>query len=187
MRKNSSSLPSAAMVVALVALVVALGGTGYATTHLGARGAASSTHPTKAQTKVFKELAKKVTVANAANAKALDHAAASAYQRSSKLMFATINTGVHPTIARGRGATGVKLLDPPTGGEYDVRFDRPIGNCTWVATEGPGSASPADAQFAVVRADNITTHPNTVLVILYDGFSDNETVGQGFHIIVACP
>jgi hypothetical protein len=184
MRKNSSSLPSAAMIVALVALVVALGGTGYAATHVRA---ASGKKPTAAQTRVFKELAKKVTVANAANAKALGHIRASSYQRTSKLMFATVNTGIHPTIARGRGATGVKYLDPPTGGEYAVRFDRPIGHCTWVATAGPGTGNPADAVFAVVRAQDLTADPNSVMVILYNGFSDNEFIGQGFHLMVACP
>jgi hypothetical protein len=181
MRKNSSSLPSAAMVVSLVALVVALGGTGYAATHVRTGG----THPTAAQTRVFKELAKKITVANAANAKALGHIPPGSYQRTSKLMFATVNTGTHPTIARGRGATGVTNLD--SGGEYAVSFNRPIGKCTWVATAGPGTANPADAVFAVVRAQNLTANPNSVMVILYNGFSDNEFIGQGFHLIVACP
>jgi hypothetical protein len=184
MRKNSSSLPSAAMIVAIVALVVALGGSGYAATHVRA---SSTKKPTAAQTRVFKQLAKKITVANAANAKALGHLPPGAYQRTSKLMFATVNTGVHPTIARGRGATGVANLDPPTGGEYAVRFDRPIGGCTWVATAGPGNASPADAVFAVVRAQNLKSNPNSVMVILYTGFADNEFIGQGFHLIVACP
>jgi len=180
MRKNSSSLPSAAMIVALVALVVALGGSGYAATHVRA-----SSKPTAAQTRVFKELAKVVTVANAANAKALGHVPPGSYQRTSKLMFATVNTGANPTIARGRGATGVTNLDG--SGEYAVSFNRPIGNCTWVATAGPGTANPADAVFAVVRAQNLTANPNSVMVILYNGFSDNEFIGQGFHLIVACP
>jgi hypothetical protein len=68
-------------VVALIALFVALGGTGYARTQLAAR------RDTASDTKLFKKLAKK------------------------QILFATVKTGLSPTIARGRGATAVTNLD----------------------------------------------------------------------------
>jgi hypothetical protein len=171
------------MIVSVIALIVALGGTGYATTHLDhSRGS----RPTAAQTKLFKQLAKKIEVANAANAvnaKKLDHLAASAFEQKSHLMFASINPGATPTIAHGSGVTSVKNIDASTGGFYAVTFDRRITNCTWIATAGPAGNSAADTNIVDVRG---TTGPRTVAVVDYESY-ETEGPGQGFHILVACP
>jgi hypothetical protein len=98
-------------------------------------------------------------------------------------LFATVKTGLSPTIARGRGATAVTNLD--SDGEYAVTFNRSVANCTWVATSGPGNASPADAVLAVVRG--VKSNPNQVQVNLFTSFSDTEFIGQGFHLMVLCP
>jgi hypothetical protein len=134
-------------------MFVALGGTGYATTQLATHG------DTTPDTTLFNKLAKK------------------------QILFATVKTGLSPTIARGRGATAVTNLD--SDGEYAVTFNRSVANCTWVATSGPGNASPADAVLAVVRG--VKSNPNQVQVNLFTSFSDTEFIGQGFHLMVLCP
>jgi hypothetical protein len=231
MRRLSFPVPSPAMMVALVALFIALGGTGYAATQLNPRGASAVTAKKKKKktspsetaqdTALFKKLATKATVlkaltantanvantanfastANAANtantankantastannANALGGSPPSTYQSAANVMFATVNSGTSPTIAHGRGATAVTNLD--ASGEYAVTFDQPIANCTWVATAGPATASPGDAILAVVRARDLTNHPNDVQVNLFTSFTDTETIGQGFHLVVLCP
>jgi hypothetical protein len=126
------------------------------------------------------------TADTATNANALGGAAPGTYQSAANIMFATVSSSAtSPTILRGRGATAVTNLDGM--GEYAVTFDRSIANCTWVASSGPGNGNPADAILAVVRARDLTNHPDDVQVNLFTSFADAETVGQGFHLVVLCP
>jgi hypothetical protein len=225
MFKRSISPPSPAMAVALVALFVALGGTGYAATQLRAPAPATPakakhkpkpTGDTSADKTLFNQLAATATVAKAntanfattANAATMANTAntansattagsagnantvgglpASTFQPAAKIMFATVNSSAtSPTIAHGRGATAVTNLD--SKGEYGVTFNQPIANCTWVATSGHSTGAIADSILAAVRARDLVNHPNDVQVNLFTDFAGNETVGQGFQLMVLCP
>jgi hypothetical protein len=70
MRKSHFGLPSPAMVVAVSALFVALGGTGYAATQLGhsGRSPASTGNDNASDTKLVKQLAPTLSVATAKHA-----------------------------------------------------------------------------------------------------------------------
>jgi hypothetical protein len=79
----------------------------------------------------------------------------------------------------------MRLLPSPTACDYGCR-DGHRANCTWVATAGPDTANPGDAVLAVVRARDLTNHPNDVQVNLFTSFSDTEFIGQGFQLMVLC-
>lgn len=185
--------PSAALVISIVALVMALGGTAYAGITLGKNSVGTKQLKNNAvTTKKIKKGAvtgsklnlKGVTVPNSAQ---LGGQPASAYQTTASLMFASVatsNTGA--TVVRGRGATGAGRLGT---GVYFVTFNRPIAGCTWLATYGVTNDGGSGPFFVTVEGRNFTNSPNDIEVRERDAAvaTAPQTDGSGFHIEVLCP
>lgn len=182
--------PSASMIVALVALFVALGGSSYAAVALSKNSVGSKQLKKNAVTtsKIRNQAvtAGKINPAGLTvpNANALGGQSASAYQSASKLMFATVGTSsTGATVLRGRGAVGAGRF---TTGIYYVSFDQPIANCTWIATYGATDDGAAGPYFVTVEGRAFTSHPNDLEIRERD-LSGTYVDGSGFHIEVLCP
>jgi hypothetical protein len=196
-RRIRASRPSPAIVVAILALVAAVAGTAVAEV-------ATTARLDKKEKKQVKKIAKKqinklapgLSVAhadtadtadnatnaqNAQNASRLGGTSAGAYQQESDLLFATVApAGVNPAIVRGRGATAVTRVNP---GAFNVRFNRVVTGCTWLATYGFSGNGSVDPLFAAVRG---TASNNVVEVVIFDD-TGAQVDGLGFHVEVLCP
>lgn len=100
---------------------------------------------------------------------------------NARSLFATIApAGANPQIERGYGATSVTQVST---GNYAVRFNRNVMNCSWFATYGPPGNNFVSGLWATVRG---AADPNTVAVILRNA-DGNQADGSGFHVQVLCP
>jgi hypothetical protein len=198
--------PSAALVVSIVALIVALGGTSYAaftlpknsvgTKQLKNNAVTSSKIKNGAVT-ASKLNTSGVTVPNATHANSADsatnagHASAadnanalggsppSAFESASNVLSAVVtNNGTTATVVRGTPGTTAFRSGP---GNVRVVFPRDVSNCTWTATQGNPGSTFVPGDFATVRGDGTATH---VEVITYN--TTATQIDVNFHIIVVC-
>jgi hypothetical protein len=88
------------------------------------------------------------------------------------------------TLARGLGATSSTRIDPQIPGQYEVKFDRDVSNCTYTATIGLSGnmSSPTPGEITVAGRDN---DPQGVFIATYD--IQGVGVDLGFHLAVHCP
>jgi hypothetical protein len=160
--------PSPAMVVAIVALIVALGGT--------AIGAAFVTK--KQSKKIAKNQINKLAPGlSVASAKKADSAA-----NAEDVLWAIVNDpagGGNATVFAA-GQSGTTLIDDVG---VAVHFPRNVQNCAWNATKGlvPGVSGASPAGWAQV---NGTSDPNAVEVRTRD--SGGTITDADFHLVVTC-
>ena len=150
MRWFRSRRPSASMLVALIALIVAMGGTGYAAIQLPANSVGTKQLKKKAVTgkKIARNAVTSSRVKNG-SLKGVDFAAGQLPQGAQGVpgekgdkgdrgdpatnLFAAVTSG--GTLPFGKGMTGVTH---PNGGEYFVTFNRDLTNCVASVTIGFG-------------------------------------------------
>ena len=169
MKRLSNLRPSPAMVVSLIALFVALGGTSYAV----ATGSIDS-REIKNYTLTGKDMRKDgvggITIKESRLgpvpfADALTHTAV---------------VGPLGQFVRGRGVTSVSRTDNP--GLYQVVFNRDVRGCFYNATVADvGAADPPGGQ---VTVGGVTTNPNAITVRTTN--SGGERANRPFHLLVSC-
>ena len=175
MKRISRLRPSPAMVVALIALFVALGGSAYALTITGAsivngsvRGADIKNYSLTGKD-VKKDGIGGVTVKESRlgpvpQADAISHAA--------------VVTSLGQLV-RGRGVTSAARTDV---GRYQVIFDRDVRGCFYNATVGDVSAvGPPGGQ---VTVGGLATSANGVAVRTTN--SAGDLANRPFHLLVSC-
>lgn len=174
--------PSAGLIVATTALVIAMGGVGYAAG--GSDSKSDKKTANKAAKSYFKSHIAGASVLHssssdtASNASALGGAPPTAYQ--SKILTAVVtNNGSTCTVVRG--SSGVTASRPFTG-ECFVHMGRDVSACTWIATQGNPGSTNVPADFATVRGDS--TSVNDVFVVTRD--SSGANADANFHLAVIC-
>jgi hypothetical protein len=182
--KRRLRAPSPAMVVALIALFVSLGGSAYAVATIGSddiingsirnrdfkdgtlRGQESKPDgfgPNAIKEQVL-DASKFRQVPTAAGADGFTHHAV------------ITNTG---GTVRARGTTSSAQTGP---GQYVVIFDRDVRGCVYQATLGDESAAgPGNGQISVTSA---AANVNGVRVVTRN--SNGEFADRSFHLIVSC-
>ena len=194
--------PSPALVIAVIALFVAIGGVSWAATKIGTNQIENSAVTAKklhkkavgtkkikndavtgakAEESSFGQVPDAAHADSATDADNLGGTPASSYQRTGDILFATVApAGVNPVIVRGRGATAVTRV---VAGSFRVTFNRDITGCTWLATYGTPDNSFVDARWATVRGRDTNTD---VGVVLRDA-AGSQADGTGFTVEVLCP
>jgi hypothetical protein len=171
-------LPSPAMVVALVALFMALGGSAYALVITGA----SIKNGT-------------VTGADIKNRSlsgsdiALNRVGGGAIKESTlgTVPSASVSDGVaRYAVASGAGVVarsrGVSSVARTSEGRYQVIFDRDVRNCAYFATIGDiGAAAPPQGE---ISTSALSTNVNAISVRTEN--SDGVASDRPFHVIVLC-
>lgn len=167
-----------AVIISMIALVVAAGGTAIA-----GPVAITAKSDSKQDKKLFNKLAKTASVSHASTADAATTAAnsvklggqpASAYAGR---FFARVNgTPTTPTLAAGSPGVTVEASRPFTGA---VRVDFPVDmtNCAVVATGVTGGDEAAARQ-------STTSSGSTVVIVTYIN-GTNET-NESFNVIAEC-
>lgn len=200
MRRFFDPRQAPAMAVAMLALIVAIGGTalGQAGSQNGRFDQAAakkkkSTGDAKTDAKQIKKLAGTLTVKHAGSADSATNAAnaasaanatdtaklggkpAASFLDNANVRHATVdNNGSTASIARGTAGIGAVRLGP---GVVGVTFPDDITNCTWVATVDGVSSSEIVARKRPAHVDQIE-------VFTYDGA--NAALDTRFHIAVLC-
>jgi hypothetical protein len=171
-------MPSPAMVVALVALFMALGGSAYALVITGAsikngtvRGAdiknRSLTGTDMRRNRVGGKAIKESSLGTVPGAAVAD----------GMTRFAVVDS--NGTLARGRGVSSAARTSQ---GRYQVIFTRDVRNCAYLATIGGiGAAAPPQGEIATSA---VATNVNAVSVRT-EG-SGGAAGNRPFHLIVPC-
>jgi hypothetical protein len=185
--------PPVALILAMIALCLALG------------GGAVAADPTKPRvTKVAKKVAKKQikkrailkrdeagldvnSAVSAGDATTLGGVPEAAFQREGDLLSAVIDpANVDAAVVGGRGIVAVERL---ATGWYELTFDRNISDCSAQATAGNRlSEQGAPAAWATVRGPQAGQPPTEMGVVLHnaDG-AHTDSAFAGFHVLVLCP
>jgi hypothetical protein len=188
--------PSPAIVVALVALFVSLGGVSYGAalvitgkqikngtvTGRDVRNNSLTGSDVKESTlgKV-RSAASATSATSAADATELGGAAASAYAKTADILHATVDTSAAGgTLVRGRGALAVGRI---ALGFYSVTFNRDVSGCTWQATAGRRTDTGVTDFNATPRGT--PAGANTVGVVLWNQ-AGNQVDGPTFFLTVFC-
>jgi hypothetical protein len=153
--------PSPATVIALIALFVALGGTGYAATH-HTDAAAKKKKRTALTVRKVNGLIK--TYFNKNKQKLIGPAGAPGTPGAAATkLFVQVRNGTPPTIVRGSGATTVAgPADTGTPGLYTVTFNRDLSTCVAVASRtSPDGNFPGIGGAAVNHADATSLNVQT--------------------------
>ena len=176
--------PSPAMVVALIALFVSLGGSAYAVATIGSDDIINGS----IRNRDFKDgtlrgqeskpdgwgpNAIKEQVLDASKFKQVPSAAA-----ADGVTRHAVISNVGATV-RGRGTASSAQTGP---GQYAVIFDRDVRGCVYVATLGDESAAgPGNGQISVTSA---AANVNGVRVVTRNSLGEVEN--RSFHLIVSC-
>jgi hypothetical protein len=177
-------VPSPAMVVAIVALVMSLGGSAYALVITGKSIRNNSVtgkdirkhslrgHDLRANTVgggAIKESSLGLVPAavNAGSAAGLD-------------TWAVVNAD--GTLVRGKGFAGGDPASHAADGVYNVVFNRDVRACGYVATLGhPSTGGPPSGQISV------SSHPTNVAAVRVRTENDaGVAADRGFHLAVTC-
>lgn len=182
--KRRLRAPSPAMVVALLALFVSLGGSAYAVATIGSNDIIDGA----IRNRDFKDgtLRGQEAKRNGFGGGAIKETSLDAGQFR-QVPSSVVAEGVtrHAVISnvgatvRGRGATA----SSQTGtGQYLVAFDRDVRGCTYFATLGDESAAgPGNGQISVTSA---ASNVNGVRVVTRD--SAGDVANRSFHLLVSC-
>ena len=187
--KRRLRAPSPAMVVALIALFVSLGGSAYAVATIGSDDIINGSirnRDFKDGTLRGQEAKRDGFGGGAIKERSLDEAKLEA-SKIGQVNSAIVADGVtrHAVISnvgatvRGRGTTA----SSQTGtGQYLVVFDRDVRGCTYLATLGDESAAgPGNGQISVTSA---AANVNGVRVVTRD--SAGDVANRSFHLLVSC-
>jgi hypothetical protein len=171
-------IPSPAMVVALVALFMALGGSAYALVITGAsiKNGSVTGRDIKNRSLTGSDVARNRLGGGAIKETSLGTVPAAAV--SNGLTHYAVVTGAG-VLGRGRGVSSVARTSV---GRYQVIFDRDVRSCAYIASIGDvGAATPGMGDIAT-RA--LGTNVNGVVVQ-----TDNQAgtaADRPFHLIVPC-
>jgi hypothetical protein len=176
--------PSPAMVVALIALFVSLGGSAYAVATIGSDDIINGSirnrdfkdgtlRGQEAKRDGFGGGAIKETTLDASQIRQVP----SAVSADGVARHAVISN-VGATV-RSRGTSSSSQTGP---GQYQVIFDRDVRNCVYAATLGDESAAgPGNGQISVT---SLASNVNGVRVVTRN--SAGEVENRSFHLIVSC-
>lgn len=182
--KRRLRAPSPAMVVALIALFVSLGGSAYAVATIGSDDIINGSirnRDFKDGTLRGQESKPDGWGPNAIKEQALD---ASKFLQVPSAVVAdgvtrhAVISNVGATV-RSRGTTSSSQTGP---GQYQVIFDRDVRNCVYSATLGDESAAgPGNGQISVTSA---ASNVNGVRVVTRNSLGEVEN--RSFHLVVSC-
>jgi len=170
-------VPSPALAVALLALFVALGGTGYAAIVVTGKNVKNGTltgvdfkprslHGSKLRAdSIGGGSIKESTLGPVA---ALSHTA--------------VVTGAG-VLARGRGVTGAARV---AAGRYHVAFDRDVRGCVYAATVGDVSAAGPGTGTASVASLAGNANAVEVRTVSYGNAGNPVNENKPFHLILSC-
>ena len=178
MRQIRISPPSPALVISLVALFVALGGTSYAVVKIGAGNLKTGSVGTRA--------VKNATLSG----RDLKRAGLSGREiNEGRLGVVPLSEGIsHFAVIRAGdgGATRARGVTSATrfaSGRYQVIFNRDVRGCAYSATLGnPDATTPSTGQIA---ASQLPSNVNGVQVRTTDS-TGSPNVNRNFHLVVAC-
>jgi hypothetical protein len=185
--KRRLRAPSPAMIVALVALFVSLGGSAYAVATIGSDDIINGSirnRDFKDGTLRGQEAKRDGFGGGGIKEESLD---ASKIRQVPSAAAAVVADGVnrHAVVSttgatvRSRGTTSSARLGP---GVYEVIFDRDVRACVYVATLGDESAAgPGNGQISVTSA---ATNVNGVRVRTRN--SQGADDDRAFHLVVSC-
>ncbi len=181
-RRMRRLLPSPAMVVALIALFVALGGVSY-----GVATGFIDSREIKNNTIRSKDVRNKTITGTDVGADRLGGSAIkestlgtvpSSFQSFGAVRFAVVNAGGQ--LVRGRNVSSVART---AEGRYQAIFDGDVRNCAYFATIGdPTAAGPP--QNAQISVGSLASNVNGVAIRTENG--GGTEANRGFHLIVMC-
>lgn len=171
-------IPSPAMVVALVALFMAMGGSAYALVITGAsiKNGSVTGKDIRSRSLPGTDIAKNRIGGNAIKESTLGTVPSAGIADGMSRYAVVTGAGV---MARGRGVSSVARIGT---GRYQVIFDRDVRGCAYFATIGDvGGAGPGTGFIATRQL------PSNVngIVVLTDGPNGNPN-DRPFHLIVPC-
>jgi hypothetical protein len=184
--KRRLRAPSPAMVVALIALFVSLGGSAYAVATIGSDDIINGSirnRDFKDGTLRGQEAKRDGFGGGGIKEESLD---ASKIKQVPSATAAVVAEGVRHAVISNVGATvrhrGVTSSAQTGPGQYQVIFDRDVRNCVYAATLGDESAAGAgNGQISVTSA---AANVNGVRVVTRNSQGNNEN--RSFHLIVSC-
>lgn len=177
MSRKRKFLPSPAMVVALIALFAALGGSAYAALVVTGKNVKNgsltgvdfkkrSLHGSKLRVdSIGGDVVKESTLGPV---QALDHQA--------------VVTGAG-VLARGRGVSSVARTG---AGRYQVVFDRDVRGCVYSATVGDVSAAGPGTGTASVGSNAGNVNAVNVRTVTYNAGGNPVDENRPFHLLVSC-
>jgi hypothetical protein len=210
LRRYFRRKPSPALVIAMIALFVALGGVSYG---LAGKSSVFSDDIVNGSVKSKDLRNGNVTgrdiktntltgndvfepslgpVPDAENADTADDAdqlggvGPNGYQRTSRLLFGTVTTtgGTFTVIpARSRGLVGGEVASNP--GFFEFEFDRDVSNCTWLASAGNTGVG-TSAWMANPRAPR-AGQPNTRMAVVVFDAAGAQANPSSVFVQVLCP
>jgi hypothetical protein len=184
--KRRLRAPSPAMVVALIALFVSLGGSAYAVATIGSDDIINGSirnrdfkdgtlRGQEAKRDGFGGGAIKESTLDATKIKQVPSAVAAV---TAEGVRHAVISNVGATV-RARGATSSARVGP---GVYEVIFDRDVRGCVYAATLGDESAAgPGNGQISVTSA---ASNVNGVRVRTRNSQGNDDD--RSFHLIVSC-
>jgi hypothetical protein len=171
-------LPSPAMVVALVALFMALGGSAYALVVTGAsiRNGTVTGADIKNRSLSGSDIALNRIGGGAIKESSLGTVPSAAIS-DGLTRYAVV--GGNGVVARSRGVSSVART---AEGRYQVILDRDVRNCAYFATIGDiGAAAPPQGE---ISTSALSTNVNAVAVRTEN--SNGNAADRPFHLIVPC-
>ena len=174
MRSLMRKRPSPAMIVALIALVVALGGTAYAAQHING-GAIMK------QTIGGGKLKKKTLTGFQINTNKLGIVPSA--NRAAHTYWAVVNNPAGAGNAALARASDTGITAAEGGGAVIVAFPQNISGCANVAGRDNAGTTVPDSGYA--QTNTSPANPNAIEVHTRDKAGANEDAD--FHLIVICP
>lgn len=178
MRKIRISRPSPALVISLIALFVALGGTSYAAIKIGAHNLRTGSVGTRA-VKNGTLRGRDVRRASLSGREINEGRLGSVPQSEGITHFAVVR-GSDGAATRSRGVTSATHTST---GRYQVIFNRDVRGCAYSANLGQVDATgPSLGQIGVSQ---LPSNVNGVQVRTGDA-NNGGAVNRGFHLVVVC-
>jgi hypothetical protein len=182
--KRRLRAPSPAMVVALIALFVSLGGSAYAVATIGSDDIINGS----IRNRDFKDgtLRGQEAKRDGFGGGAIKESTLGQVPSAGSAGFAGVADGLRHAVISNVGAAvrnrGVTSSAQTGEGQYQVVFDRDVRNCVYAATLGDESAAGAgNGQISVTSA---AANVNGVRVVTRNSAGNNEN--RSFHLIVSC-
>jgi hypothetical protein len=174
MTKLRKRRPSPAMVVAVMALIVALGGSAYAAQQINGG-------LIKKQTIGGGKLKKKTLTGFQVNTNKLGTVPFA--KVSTHTFWAVVHNPASPGNAALARASGAGITATEAGGAVTVAFPFDVSGCADVA--GRNNAGTATPQSGYAQTNSSPSNPNAIEVRTRDKDGGNEDAD--FHLIVICP
>ena len=173
-------LPSPAMVVAVIALVMSLSGGAYALVITGKsiKNGSITNKDVRNRTLTGNDM-RKDSVGGGAIDEATLGPVPSAFLAAGASRFAVVNAGGQ--AVRGRDVSSAARTSE---GRYQVIFNGDVRNCAYYATVGDESAS-APPQNGQISVSSLASNVNGVAVRTENGTNGTE-LDRPFHLLVMC-